>query len=172
LPSVASAAYAHELDMTQGIIVYIHSLLPAIRPASAEARERPLASRKAFMSVSLSSDSLSAVVGALRAAGCVFAEDEAALLAAEAATPADLCAMVDRREAGLPLEQVLGWAEFGGRRIAVEPRVLVPRRRTEYLAAEASTQPREAATRTHEAATRAHEHGHPDGPIVVDMCCG
>jgi release factor glutamine methyltransferase len=131
-----------------------------------------LASRKAFMSVSLSSDSLSALVGALRAAGCVFAEDEAALLAAEAATPADLSAMVDRRVAGLPLEQVLGWAEFCGLRIAVEPGVFVPRRRTEFLASEAAARTREAAARTQEATNQAHEHGHPDGPVVVDMCCG
>ena len=40
--------------------------------------------------------------------------------------------------AGEPLEQVLGWAEFAGLRILLEPGVFVPRRRTELLAAEAA----------------------------------
>ena len=89
----------------------------------------------------------------LRAAGCVFAEDEARLLIATAATPDELSAMVERRVAGLPLEQVLGWAEFCGLRIAVEPGVFVPRRRTEFLVREAVSlaQP---------------------GAVVVDVCCG
>jgi release factor glutamine methyltransferase len=111
------------------------------------------------MSVSLSSDSLTAVVSTLRAAGCVFAEDEAELLIASARTPADLTAMVDRRVAGLPLEQVLGWAEFCGLRIAVEPGVFVPRRRTEFLAYQAITLARGALA----AGRRA---------VVVDLCCG
>ena len=54
-----------------------------------------------------------------------------------ARTPADLAAMVDRRAAGLPLEHVLGWAEFCGLRIAVDPGVFVPRRRTEFLVGQA-----------------------------------
>src|SRR6266550_5080625 len=74
-----------------------------------------------------------ATVTRLRAAGCVFAEDEARLLISTARTPADLAALVDRRAAGLPLEHVLGWAEFCGLRIAVDPGVFVPRRRTEFL---------------------------------------
>ncbi|MDQ3476666.1 MAG: putative protein N(5)-glutamine methyltransferase, partial [Actinomycetota bacterium] len=57
------------------------------------------------------------IVAVLRAAGCVFAEDEARLLISAASTPAELDAMVGRRAAGLPLEQVLGWAEFCGLRI-------------------------------------------------------
>ena len=76
---------------------------------------------------------VTAVVGRLRAAGCVFAEDEAALLAAEADSPAALEDMVGRRVAGLPLEQIVGWAEFCGRRILLEPGVFVPRRRTELV---------------------------------------
>ena len=64
----------------------------------------------------------------------MFAEDEAGLLLAAAASPQDLEAMAQRRIAGLPLEQVLGWAEFSGLRIAVGPGVFVPRRRTELLA--------------------------------------
>ena len=89
------------------------------------------------MSVSLSSHRRSDIVARLRAAGCVFAEDEARLLISEARTPAELTAMVDRRAAGLPLEHVVGWAQFCGLRIAVDPGVFVPRRRTEFLVSEA-----------------------------------
>jgi len=85
------------------------------------------------------------VVTRLRAAGCVFAEDEARLLFSAARTPGDLAAMVDRRAAGQPLEHVLGWAEFCGLRIAVDPRVFVPRRRTEFLVHQAAALVREAA---------------------------
>jgi release factor glutamine methyltransferase len=77
------------------------------------------------------------LVSRLRAAGCVFAEDEAELLIATARTPDELDVMVEQRVAGLPLEQVLGWAEFCGLRIAVEPGVFVPRRRTEFLVQQA-----------------------------------
>src|SRR4051812_34349936 len=73
------------------------------------------------------------VVRRLRAAGCVFAEDEARLLLAAAGTPAQLAELVGRRVAGEPLEHLLGWAEFCGLRIAVGPGVFVPRRRTELL---------------------------------------
>jgi release factor glutamine methyltransferase len=79
------------------------------------------------------------IVTRLRAAGCVFAEDEAALLIATARSPEELDEMVERRAAGLPLEQVLGWAEFCGLRIAVDPGVFVPRRRTEFLIGQAAT---------------------------------
>jgi release factor glutamine methyltransferase len=94
-----------------------------------------------------------AVVARLRAAGCVFAEDETRLLMATARTPGELSAMVERRVAGLPLEQVLGWAEFCGLRIAVAPGVFVPRRRTEFLVQQAVALAR-------------------PGEIVVDVCCG
>jgi release factor glutamine methyltransferase len=140
----------------------------------------------------------------LRAAGCVFAEDEAAVLAeaagrttpegrAEAAaktptagrteaaakTPTagktatgakaggritagpgpaqrdDLAALVDRRCAGEPLEQVVGHADFAGVRVRLRPGVFVPRVRSELLVQ-----------------TAAEEAGrHPD-PLVVDLCCG
>jgi len=93
------------------------------------------------------------VVARLRAAGCVFAEDEARLLLSAAQTPAELTAMVDQRVAGLPLEQILGWAEFCGLRIVVEPGVFVPRRRTELLVREAAALAR-------------------PGVVVVDLCCG
>jgi release factor glutamine methyltransferase len=95
----------------------------------------------------------SAIVTRLRAAGCVFAEDEADLLISAAPTPGDLAAMVDRRVGGLPLEQVLGWAEFCGLRIALDPGVFVPRRRSEFLVRQAAAQAG-------------------SGSVVVDLCCG
>ncbi|MFG2596637.1 putative protein N(5)-glutamine methyltransferase [Streptomyces sp. NPDC048462] len=105
------------------------------------------------MPVPLSPLDLSAVITTLRTAGCVFAEDEAELLASTAEDPAALAAMVERRAAGLPLEHVLGWAEFSGLRIAVDPGVFVPRRRTEFLIRQAV----ELAARP---------------AVVVDLCCG
>jgi release factor glutamine methyltransferase len=107
------------------------------------------------MSASASPCPLSVIVTRLRSAGCFFAEDEARLLTAAARTPADLAAMVDRRAAGQPLEHVLGWAEFCGLRIAVDPGVFVPRRRSEFLAGQAVALARLAAS-----------------PVVVDLCCG
>lgn len=103
------------------------------------------------------SPSAAPVVSALRAAGCVFAEDEAELLVSTARTPAELAAMVERRVAGHPLEHVVGWAEFCGLRISVGPGVFVPRRRTEFLA--------------RQAAALGRALGRP-GAFVVDLCCG
>jgi release factor glutamine methyltransferase len=97
-------------------------------------------------------------VARLRAAGCVFAEDEARLLISAARTPAELDAMVDRRVSGLPLEHVLGWAEFCGLRIAVDPGVFVPRRRSEFLARQAIALARAAAGQS--------------PAFVVELCCG
>ena len=74
-----------------------------------------------------------ALVARLRAAGCVYAEDEAELLIAAADSPQALTALTDRRVAGEPLEHLLGWAEFCGRRVAVDPGVFVPRARTALL---------------------------------------
>ncbi|MFE3492904.1 putative protein N(5)-glutamine methyltransferase [Streptomyces sp. NPDC059175] len=96
---------------------------------------------------------LPVLVGRLRAAGCVFAEDEAELLLAAARTDTELAAMLDRRVEGHPLEHVLGWAEFCGLRINVDPGVFVPRRRTEFLVREALA-------------------ARPDAAVVVDLCCG
>jgi release factor glutamine methyltransferase len=93
-----------------------------------------------------------ALVARLRAAGCVFAEEEAALLR-EAASGTALEALVSRREAGEPLEHVLGWAEFAGLRVAVEPGVFVPRHRSEFLVDQAV-------------------NAAPAARIVVDLCCG
>jgi release factor glutamine methyltransferase len=99
------------------------------------------------------SDSRAPVVARLRAAGCVFAEDEARLLLAAVRTPAELTALVDRRVAGEPLEHLLGWVEFCGLRIEVDTGVFVPRRRTEFLVLQAVAR---AAP----------------GGVVVDLCCG
>ena len=114
----------------------------------------------------------SLIVSRLRAAGCVFAEDEARLLLSTARTPEELGAMVDQRVAGLPLEQVLGWAEFCGLRITVTPGVFVPRRRTEFLVRQAAVlgrgddhprPPREGIARG---------DGRRPGVVIVDLCCG
>jgi release factor glutamine methyltransferase len=91
------------------------------------------------------------LVAALRAAGCVFAEDEARLMVDEAASPGELMAWAARRMSGEPLEQILGWAAFAGQRIAVAPGVFVPRRRSELLVAVAR---------------------HAPAQVVVDLCCG
>ena len=65
------------------------------------------------------------ITATLRAAGCVFAEDEASLLL-DAAAGDDLARMVGRRVAGEPLEVIVGWAEFCGLRIEIDPGVFVP----------------------------------------------
>ncbi|HEU5036280.1 MAG TPA: putative protein N(5)-glutamine methyltransferase [Nocardioides sp.] len=94
-----------------------------------------------------------ALAATLRAAGCVFAEEEAALLLGEAPDEATLTAMVARRVAGEPLEQVVGFAEFCGLRIAVAPGVFVPRQRSTALVRRAAL-------------------GLGPGDVVVDLCCG
>ncbi|MDR5698884.1 putative protein N(5)-glutamine methyltransferase [Agromyces aerolatus] len=91
----------------------------------------------------------------LRAAGCVFAEDEARLLDEAAGDTETLLDLVERRIAGEPLEPLLGWVEFAGIRLRVGPGVFVPRQRTTVLAAEA-------------AALAAAQ----PAPVVVDLCCG
>jgi release factor glutamine methyltransferase len=112
-----------------------------------------------------------AAVTRLRAAGCVFAEDEAQLLISAARTPAALAAMVERRAAGPPLEHVLGWAEFCGLRIAVDPGVFVPRRRTEFLVRRAAALARRAAAPTGPDPTGPDPTGQ-RAVVVVDLCCG
>ncbi len=84
-----------------------------------------------------SNASHTAITTRLRLSGSVYAEDEATLLIAEAKTPAALETMVSQRITGLPLEQIVGWAEFCNHRIIVEPGVFIPRRRTEFLARQA-----------------------------------
>jgi release factor glutamine methyltransferase len=96
------------------------------------------------------------LIARLRAAGCVFAEEEAALLLAAAGSPAELDAMVERRAGGEPLEQVVGWAEFCGLRVFVDPGVFVPRRRSEFLVSVALGHAARGASR----------------PVIADLCCG
>jgi release factor glutamine methyltransferase len=87
-------------------------------------------------SMALTEDDRDLLVRRLRAAGCVFAEDEAAILAEAAADGADLEELTTRREAGEPLEQLVGWVDFCGLRLAVAPGVFVPRQRTALLVEE------------------------------------
>lgn len=102
----------------------------------------------------------STIVDQLRAAGCVFAEDEADILLSCARDEDLLAELVARRVAGIPLEQVVGWADFCGVRITVADRVFVPRARTALLVDEA---------------TRIVEARRSSGvrrPVIVDLCCG
>ncbi|MEU9860239.1 putative protein N(5)-glutamine methyltransferase [Streptomyces sp. NPDC047971] len=105
------------------------------------------------MSIDPSSSLRSTTVSRLRAAGCVFAEDEAELLFSSAHSADDVGTMVERRAAGLPIEHVVGWAAFSGLRISVDPGVFVPRRRTEFLV-------------EHAVALAG------PGALCVDLCCG
>jgi release factor glutamine methyltransferase len=106
-----------------------------------------------MLAMHLSPDELERLVRRLRAAGCVFAEDEAALLAEAVGSDDELWALTARREAGEPLEQVLGWVDFCGLRLAVAPGVFVPRQRTALLVDEVVALVRPGAT-------------------VVDLGCG
>ena len=111
----------------------------------------------------------SALVARLRAAGCVFAEDEAALLEESAGSAAELSTMVDRRVAGEPLEHVLGWAEFGGLRVQVDPGVFRPRPRSEFLVEHAAELVRSARAG---GPAGAGADAEPRRTVVVDLCCG
>ena len=93
------------------------------------------------------------LVARLRAAGCVFAEEEAAILGGSAASAGELEAMTERRVSGEPLEYIVGWAEFCGLRIGVDDTVFIPRARTEFLVSVAVGLATPAA-------------------VVVDLCCG
>ncbi|WP_411815543.1 SAM-dependent methyltransferase [Gordonia sp. SND2] len=70
----------------------------------------------------------------LRAAGCVFAEEEAAILRRWADGEAELEQWARRRAAGEPLEHVVGHVEFAGLELAVGPGAFVPRQRSRLLA--------------------------------------
>lgn len=95
---------------------------------------------------------LERLVARLRAAGCVFAEEEAGLLLG-VADGDELEALVARREAGEPLELLLGGVDFAGVRVWLRPGVFVPRRRTGALVDLALD-------------------ALPDGGLLVDLCCG
>ena len=99
---------------------------------------------------------------------------------------------MDRRASGLPLEHVLGWAEFCGLRLAVDPGVFVPRRRTEFLARQAIAQARGTTAADSQpgsptrpgspdrtgADDRCEFDAHLTAPnshrslVVVELCCG
>lgn len=101
-------------------------------------------------------DLLDAVVARLRAAGCVFAEDEAAILLEAAGDDgAVLESLVAQRVAGAPLEPLVGWVRFGSLRLSVGPGVFVPRQRSLQLA--------RAAVRV------AREHAR---PVMLEPFCG
>lgn len=103
----------------------------------------------------------------LRAAGCVWAEDEAVLLVeAAGGDPAQLEELVARRVAGTPLEVVLGWADLGDVRLALGPGVFVPRARSGVLV---------DAALAHLRARPGPGRGADPGAVpavVVDLCCG
>lgn len=95
-----------------------------------------------------------ALTARLRAAGSVFAEDEATLLLdAGDGDAGRLRSLVRRRLSGEPLEYVLGWAAFDGHRVRVVPGVFVPRVRTTVV--------------VEQAAERLRRYDR-----VVDLCCG
>ncbi|MGB0120491.1 MAG: putative protein N(5)-glutamine methyltransferase [Solirubrobacterales bacterium] len=93
------------------------------------------------------------IVEELRAAGSVFAEDEAAMLVETASSQDELAAMVQQRVAGVPVQQIVGWADFCGLRILLEPGVFVPRHKTEFLV------------------EKAIGFGQ-SGDVILDLCCG
>lgn len=90
------------------------------------------------------------LVQRLRAAGCVFAEEEAQALSA-VASGAALEALVVRRAQGEPLEYLVGSVEFGGRSYRLTPGVFIPRQRSLLLVEEAATL---------------------GGEVILDLCCG
>ncbi len=83
--------------------------------------------------------SLTVLAQRLRSAGCVFAEEEAAILLEAASNEFQLEAFAARREAGEPLEAIVGWVDFGKLRLAVGPGIFVPRQRSRMLAHAAAT---------------------------------
>ncbi|MFC3687178.1 SAM-dependent methyltransferase [Aquipuribacter hungaricus] len=106
------------------------------------------------------SDGTGVLVDRLRRAGCVFAEDEAAVLLAAAADPVQREAWTRRRLAGEPLEVVVGRVRLNGLDLAVGPGVFVPRQRTAVLA-------RLAAGALVEVAAGRDRPG-----VLVEACCG
>lgn len=94
------------------------------------------------------------LVGRLRAAGCVFAEEEAAEIRRVVGDDDERAdAVMSARANGIPLEHALGTALFAGIEIAVGPGVFVPRTRAESLV---------------DAAVAAR----PDARVVVDLGTG
>lgn len=94
------------------------------------------------------------LVQRLRAAGCVFAEREAAALRA-AASGDRLEELVVRRVQGEPLEHLVEHVDLGRLRLSVGPGVFVPRQRTRLLVAVATRRARAARA-----------------PVLVEACAG
>jgi release factor glutamine methyltransferase len=115
--------------------------------------DHQICAKERLVNAGISEPAIADAIVRLRAAGCVFAEDEAAVLTEAAADEAALVAMVGRRVLGEPLEQVVGHADFCGVRVRLRPGVFVPRVRSALLVRVAT----ESAT---------------DYPTVVDLCCG
>jgi release factor glutamine methyltransferase len=106
--------------------------------------------------VTVAADDLAA---SLRAAGCVFADDEARLLLSAAADDDQLQDMLGRRVGGEPIEHIIGRATFAGIEVVVAPGVFVPRHRSEVLVDIAAS----------------NAIGRDDLPRpanIVDLCCG
>ncbi len=93
-----------------------------------------------------------ALVDALRAAGCVYAEEEAAEVR-RVRGPGDHPDVAAGRVAGVPLEHLLGVVRLGDDDLAVGPGCFVPRQRTLALVAAAAD-------------------GWPEARVVVDVGCG
>lgn len=91
----------------------------------------------------------------LRRAGCVFAEQEAAVLEEAAGDPHELERLCARREAGEFLEHVVGSVEICGEHLAIGPGCFVPRQRTALLIETALAEARRRR-----------------GPVLVEAYCG
>lgn len=104
-------------------------------------------------------DELLLLAETLRVAGCVWAEDEARVLAVAADSRRQLRMMVARRCTGDPLEYVVGSARFCGLDVHVGEGVFIPRRRSEYVARCAVTIARSIS-------------GHYGRVRALDVCCG
>ena len=100
-------------------------------------------------------------VAFLRAAGCVYPEEEARILTEAAHSIDELCFLLHRRATGEPLEYIVGWAEFCGLRVPLCRGVFVPRRRTEFLAECAIEAVRNATALDSARQVK-----------VLDLCCG
>ncbi|MEU4221640.1 methyltransferase [Actinoplanes sp. NPDC026623] len=124
---------------------------------------------------------LAEAIRRLRTAGCVFAEDEAAVLGEAATDARHLAELVGRRARGEPLEQVVGYADFCGVRVRLRRGVFVPRVRSELLvhtaAAEQDDNHTTAAEQDDNHTTAAEQDDNrttaaKQGVVVVDLCCG
>lgn len=95
----------------------------------------------------------SVVTATLRKSGSVFAEDEAHMLLSAFESQGELSRAVEQRISGISLQVILGWAEFHGLRVEIDPGVFIPRFRSEFLVDQALTVCNLDS-------------------IVVDLCCG